>query len=54
MSFQEERDEQVTICAGKNCDNIAKNRLKILYLNREGWFCQKCANDLIKEDLVYV
>ena len=44
--------KQVAHCAGKNCNKIGKNRLKVIYFNREGWFCEKCTSDLIGQGLV--
>jgi hypothetical protein len=51
MNFQENK-KQLAICACKNCDRIGKNRLKVIYFNKEGWFCEICTSVLIKEGLV--
>jgi len=39
-------------CAGKNCANEGKHQLTILYLNKIGWFCDSCKEDLVSENLV--
>lgn len=39
-------------CAGKNCANAAIYSLTIIYLNKIGWFCNDCKNELINEGLV--
>jgi hypothetical protein len=38
-------------CAGKGCDRIGRTILKIRYLNKTGFFCDCCVNDLVAEDL---
>ena len=40
------------ICAGKGCNNIGKNHLKILFINKSGWFCEFCKEDLINLKLI--
>jgi hypothetical protein len=39
-------------CAGKDCDRVGKNLLKVRYLKKSGLFCDFCTNDLIAADLV--
>lgn len=34
-------------CPGHGCKNIGRNALKIIYINKIGWFCDKCKNDFI-------
>jgi|GEM_PF-2228245 len=33
-------------CAGKGCQNAGSYHLKIIYLNKSGWFCERCRNYL--------
>ena len=40
------------ICAGSHCLKYGIYPLTIIYLNRLGWFCKSCKNDLISERLV--
>ena len=39
-------------CAGKDYTNPGINRLKILYINKIGWFCDSCAQTLKNLELV--
>jgi len=39
-------------CAGRNCENLGINNLRIILIKKTAWFCQKCADDLINLDLV--
>ena len=39
-------------CAYKNCNNKGSKKLNILYIKKEGWFCERCANKLILNNLV--
>ncbi len=41
------------ICAGKDCNNIGKYRLSIIYINRTGFFCLNCKKELEDLGLVY-
>jgi hypothetical protein len=34
-------------CPGHGCKNIGRNALKIIYINKIGWFCDKCKIDLV-------
>ena len=38
-------------CAGKNCRNIVKKTLKIMYINKTGNFCDSCSKDLLQQQL---
>jgi hypothetical protein len=38
-------------CMGKGCDNFGKSFLKIKYINKVGYFCEKCTKDLLNEEL---
>ena len=39
-------------CAGKGCQNVGIHHLKVLCLNKLGWFCDHCRNGLISDGLV--
>jgi hypothetical protein len=39
-------------CAGKDCINVGINQLKIIYINKLGWFCDTCKLDLLNLKLV--
>ena len=39
------------MCAGIHCNKAAKRRLRILYINKSGWFCDDCSRDLLNLDL---
>jgi|tagenome__1003787_1003787.scaffolds.fasta_scaffold20333944_2 hypothetical protein len=39
-------------CAGLNCSNKPITILKVKYINKIGYFCQKCKSDLLQLDLV--
>ncbi len=39
-------------CSGKNCNNAGSTILKIIYLHKNGLFCESCANELIHCGLV--
>jgi hypothetical protein len=39
-------------CAGKDCNRIATQPLKILYLNKLGHFCDECKIELLDLGLV--
>ena len=38
-------------CARNGCSNPAEYRLTIIYLNKTGWFCELCKNELIEDGL---
>ncbi|MGH9974762.1 MAG: hypothetical protein ACRD8Z_02855 [Nitrososphaeraceae archaeon] len=40
------------ICSCRNCDRKPTTSLKIKYLRKIGQFCELCAADLMKADLV--
>jgi hypothetical protein len=42
---------QVTYCAGRGCNNVATEVLKVAVLNLTGDFCQKCAASLVADGL---
>jgi hypothetical protein len=39
-------------CAGKYCENNGINRLRILYINKIGYFCDSCTHQLLALDIV--
>lgn len=39
-------------CAGRGCKNNGEKYLKIIYINRMGWFCDYCSTELEKDSLV--
>ncbi|MDN5868240.1 MAG: hypothetical protein L0H55_12710 [Candidatus Nitrosocosmicus sp.] len=39
-------------CYGNNCNEIGNNPLKIIFINKVGWFCNICKDDLLKLQLV--
>jgi len=53
MSSEQKSTEQEAIgCAGNGCPNSGISRLTVVYLNKIGWFCESCKNDLVEEGLV--
>ena len=38
-------------CAGKNCKDIGIKSLKIHYIKKVGFFCKRCAEELIANNL---
>jgi predicted SprT family Zn-dependent metalloprotease len=38
-------------CAGLNCSSKPNHKLKIKYINKTGYFCQRCSEDLLKSEL---
>jgi len=45
-------DSNLENCAGKNCSNKGTSQLTIVYLNRTGWFCDSCKQELLSDDLI--
>ena len=45
-------EHQYKQCAGKDCNRIATQLLKIRYLNKFGHFCDKCKIELVDLELV--
>jgi hypothetical protein len=39
-------------CAGKGCKENGINRLRILFINKIGYFCESCTNQLLALDIV--
>ena len=44
--------QEYKVCAGRNCDNIAKNLLSIVLIKQSGWFCEKCSHSLQEDGLI--
>jgi hypothetical protein len=40
------------VCAGKDCRRQATHYLKIVYLNKWGWFCDHCKDSLVSNHLI--
>jgi hypothetical protein len=40
------------ICAGTDCNNVGKYLLRIIYLNKEGWFCESSKDYLVTNGLI--
>jgi hypothetical protein len=40
------------VCFGKKCNNKGNRLLTIKYVHKSGWFCEKCAEELILNELV--
>jgi hypothetical protein len=38
-------------CAGKGCQNEGFHCLKVVFVNRVGWFCDSCKSSLIADNL---
>jgi hypothetical protein len=39
-------------CAGKDCQRTGIHYLRVLYLNKSGWFCGICKDSLLSDSLV--
>ncbi|CAN5809764.1 hypothetical protein BH23THE1_BH23THE1_13410 [soil metagenome] len=39
-------------CDGRDCNGIGDNPLKIIYINKIGWFCDPCKSELLNLKLV--
>jgi len=44
--------QKTKACAGNGCSKDGVYLLKVIYLNKLGWFCESCKNDLVLEGLV--
>jgi|GraSoiStandDraft_50_1057286.scaffolds.fasta_scaffold5768927_1 hypothetical protein len=47
-----QKTQEYKECSGKGCQNAGSYYLKIIYLNKSGWFCKGCRNDLMFSGLV--
>jgi hypothetical protein len=41
-----------TECAGRGCESNGDTRLKVQYIDKFGYFCDSCAEDLLQLGLV--
>lgn len=41
-------------CCGLGCENKPIYKLKVIWIGKSGWFCDKCAKDLLNLQLVEV
>lgn len=48
------KTEEFQPCAGNGCDKLGTNSLKIIYINKTGWFCDDCKEHLLKLELVFL
>jgi hypothetical protein len=44
--------QQLKACARNACPNGGIHQLAVIYINRTGWFCNDCKNELINDGLV--
>jgi hypothetical protein len=51
-STNQKASQEYKECAGKGCQDAGSYYLKIIYLNKSGWFCELCRNDLMLSGLV--
>lgn len=40
------------LCLGNRCNNKGSILLTIKYIHKAGWFCKKCAEELISNKLI--
>jgi hypothetical protein len=38
-------------CSGKGCTDIGKTPLRMVYINKIGYFCDPCSEDLLHQGL---
>jgi len=46
--------QRYNICAAKDCPNPGIYRMEVLYLGRDGWFCECCKNNLTADGLLLI
>ncbi len=44
-------DQQYKQCAGKNCFRDGKYELKILFINKTGYFCEPCSKYIVESKI---
>ena len=44
--------QEYKVCAGRNCNNIARYFLTIVLIKQSGWFCSQCKNSLQEDGLI--
>ena len=52
MTMDSEEVHTIHQCAGMYCRSVGKYLLTIIYLDKKGWFCELCKDDLVREGLV--
>ena len=53
MSLKKGHDKfQEFECASKGCNKKGRHHLRILFLNRVGYFCDSCKISLLEDNLV--
>ncbi len=52
MTFEKNPRHDPNVCAGNGCSNPGTHSLTVVYLNKIGWFCEFCKNELVQEGLV--
>ena len=40
------------ICAAKGCSRLGTFEMEILFLGRNGWFCEQCKDNLMRDGLL--
>jgi hypothetical protein len=45
-------DLKTNVCAAMDCEEIGIHYLKVIHLNKVGWFCDVCKDNLIMDRLV--
>jgi hypothetical protein len=43
--------EEDNKCCGKGCAKLGRLHLKINYINKTGYFCESCGNELLQQAL---
>ncbi|HXS60641.1 MAG TPA: hypothetical protein VN703_07525 [Candidatus Sulfopaludibacter sp.] len=49
--YHDKESQRYKTCAGSGCLNKPTSKLKIKYINKNGFFCEKCSNDLLQSNL---
>ena len=51
ISTHENNAQGSKSCYGRICKNQGTNLLNIIYINKTGWFCDDCKNELVNLNL---
>ncbi len=51
-SKQDHISQRYRTCAARDCPNPGVYCMEILYLGRNGWFCEHCKNNLVTDGLL--
>jgi hypothetical protein len=43
--------EEFKQCAGRGCSNRADVNLDLMFLHKQGWFCEECSTYLLQNKL---